>query len=49
MAADQAVSFAERIGEPQSSNRAAKNRQMFQTALIDAAAQRPMRSLRCSA
>jgi hypothetical protein len=40
MAADQAMSFAERIGEPQISNRAAKTDRLFQTALIDAAAQR---------
>ena len=41
MAADQAVSFADRIGEPQISNRAAKtDRLLVQTALIDAAAQR---------
>jgi len=40
MAADQAVSFAERMGEPQTSNRAAKTDRLFQTALIDAAAQR---------
>jgi len=40
MAADQAGSFAERIGEPQISNRAAKTDRLFQTALIDAAAQR---------
>ena len=40
MAADQAVSFADRIGEPQISNRAAKTDRLLQTALIDAAAQR---------
>ena len=40
MAADQAVSFADRMGEPQSSNRAAKTDRLFQTAMIDAAAQR---------
>jgi hypothetical protein len=40
MAADQAVSFAERMGEPQTSNRAAKTDRLFQTALIDDAARR---------
>jgi hypothetical protein len=40
MAADQAVSFADRMGEPQTSNRTAKTDRLLQTALIDAAAQR---------
>jgi len=40
MAADQAVSFADRMGEPQSSNRAAKTDRLLQTALIDTAARR---------
>ena len=40
MAADQAVSFADRIDEPQISNRAAKTNRLLQTALLDAAAQR---------
>jgi hypothetical protein len=40
MAADQAISFADRMGEPQISNRAAKTDRLLQTALIDAAAQR---------
>jgi hypothetical protein len=41
MAADQAVSFAGRFGEPQISNRAAKtNRLLIEAALIDAGAQR---------
>jgi hypothetical protein len=40
MAAEQAVSFADRMGEPQSSNRAAKTDRLLQTALIDTAAQR---------
>jgi hypothetical protein len=39
MAADQA-SFADRMGEPQISNRAAKTDKLLQTALLEAAAQR---------
>ena len=42
MAADQTVSFADRMDEPQISNRAAKTDRLLllQTALLDAAAQR---------
>lgn len=40
MAADQAVSFADRMGEPQSPNRAAKTDRLLQTALMDTAARR---------
>jgi hypothetical protein len=40
MAADQTMSFADRIGEPQISNRAAKTDRLLQTALLDAAARR---------
>jgi hypothetical protein len=40
MAADQVVNFADRMTEPQISNRAAKTDRLLQTALIDAAAQR---------
>ena len=40
MAADQAISFADRMGEPQISNRAAKTDKLLQTALLDAATQR---------
>jgi hypothetical protein len=40
MAADQTISFADRIDEPQISNRAAKTNRLLQTALLDAAAQR---------
>jgi len=40
MAADQSISFADRMGEPQISNRAAKTDKLLQTALLDAATQR---------
>jgi hypothetical protein len=40
MAADQALSFADRMSEPQISNRAAKTDRLLQIALLDAAVQR---------